>query len=94
MAFSSFVNLFHRHSILVAQLAVSLSALTYMVLSLERQLGRSHPVLYYTEMALALKSEYEAIETHKQERWLSNKIIAFRAIQDVSLLVLYEVTSY
>ena len=73
---------------------MSRSALAYMVLGLERQLGRSPPK-YYTEMALALKSEYEAIETHElQEKWLSNKITAFRAIKDVSLLVLYEVISY
>ena len=72
---------------------MSRSALTYMVLNLEHQLGRSLPK-YYSEMALALKFEYEAIETHElQERWLSNKITAFKAMKDVSLLVLYEVTS-
>jgi hypothetical protein len=45
-------------------------------------------------MALALRSEYEAIETRElQETWLSNKITAFRAMKDVSLFVLYKVTS-
>ena len=68
--------------------------MSYIVLNLELQLGRSPPK-YYTEMALALKFEYEAIETHElQEKWLLNKITEFRAIKDVSLLVLYEVTSY
>ncbi|KAF8810070.1 hypothetical protein BYT27DRAFT_7186928 [Phlegmacium glaucopus] len=38
---------------------------------------------YYTEVALALKSEYEAIETDElQARWLSDKIAAFGAIKD------------
>ena len=66
---------------------MSRSALTYMVLNLELQLGWA-PRMYYTEMALALKFEYEAIETHElQERWLSNKTTEFRAIKEVSLLV-------
>jgi hypothetical protein len=65
-----------------------------MVSIFKRQLGRLLPK-YYTEMALALKSEYEAIETHElQEKWLSNKITAFRKMKDVSLLLLHEVTSY
>ena len=73
---------------------MSCSALTHMVLNSEHLLGRSPPK-YYTEMALALKFEYEAIETHElQERWLSDKITAFRAMKVVSLLVLYEVTFY
>lgn len=65
-----------------------------MVLNLERQLGRSPPK-YFTEMALALRFEYEAIETEElQERWLSNKTTVFRAMKDVSLLALYEATFY
>ena len=41
-------------------------------------------------MALALKHEYEALETHElQEKWLSNKIAAFSAVKDVGLFVLY-----
>jgi hypothetical protein len=44
-------------------------------------------------MALALKFEYEAIETRElQESWLSDKITTFKAMKDVRLLVLYEVT--
>jgi hypothetical protein len=58
-----------------------------MSLSLEDKLGRS-PLKYYTEMALALKYEYEAIETPElQERWLSNKVAAFRIMKDVGLFV-------
>ena len=78
----------------MAQLAVSRSTLTYMVLILNHQLGRLPPK-YYTEMALALKFEYEAIETRElREKWLSNKITAFKKMKDVSLLLLYEMTSY
>lgn len=44
---------------------------------------------------MALKYEYEALETHElQERWLSNKIAAFKVIKDVGPFVLYEVTFY
>ena len=68
---------------------MSLSGLTYISSSLELQLGRLPPK-YYTEMALALKYEYEALETAElQEEWLSNKIAAFRAMKDVGLLVLF-----
>lgn len=44
---------------------------------------RRLPPRYYTEMALALKYEYEALETQElKEEWLSNKNAAFRAMKD------------
>ena len=44
-------------------------------------------------MALALKFEYEAIETSElQESWLTDKITKFKVMKDVRQLVLYQVT--
>lgn len=49
---------------------------------------------YYTEVAFALKSEYEAIETDElRATWLSNKIAAYTAIKDVNLFYLNELAS-